>query len=119
MITDKQLRQTALSFPKAVEKPHFDWSSFRVDASRGKIFCTLPPHHEFANVFLSPEEQEMLIGAEPELFFKVPNKWGDKGATSMRLDVIDEAALRSALTLSWRSAAPPGLHALLHEDGYG
>ena len=48
----------------------------------------------------------MLVGAEPDVFFKVANKWGDKGATSIRLAACDEATLRSALAMSWRHAAP-------------
>jgi hypothetical protein len=110
MITPDQLRTTALTFPHALERPHFDWASFRVDVPKGRIFCTLPPHHEFSNLFLTPEEQAMLVEAEPYMFFKVPNKWGDKGATSIRLAACDEATLRSALTLSWRHAAPPRFH---------
>lgn len=110
MITVEQLRTTALGFPRSLEKPHFDWASFRVDVPKGKIFCTLPPHHEFSNVFLTPEEQAMLVGAEPDIFFKVPNKWGDKGATSIRLSACDDLTLRSVLTLSWRHAAPPKFH---------
>ena len=113
MIGAAALRAIALQFPKAIEKPHFDWASFRVDAPKGKIFCTLPPHHEFANVFLTPDEQALLVGADPGIFFKVDNKWGDKGATSIRLGACDEASLRSALTISWRHAAPPKLHELL------
>jgi len=110
VITADRLRQIALSFPHALERPHFDWASFRVDKPKGKIFCTLPPHHEFSNVFLTPEEQAMLVGAEPGIFFRVPNKWGDKGATSIRLADADEPTLRSVLTISWRHAAPAKFH---------
>lgn len=110
MIAPAKLRAAALSLPRAVEKPHFDWASFRVDAPKGKIFCTLPPHHEFSNVFLTVDEQRMLCEAEPGIFFPVPNKWGDKGATSIRLKACDPTTLRSALVMSWRHAAPPKLH---------
>lgn len=107
------LRAEALGLPQAIERPHVDWASFRVDAPKGKIFCTLPPHHEFSNVFLSVEEQQMLCAAEPGIFYPVPNKWGEKGATSIRLSACDRITLRSALTLSWRRAAPVKLHGLL------
>lgn len=110
MIRAAKLRAEVLKLPCAIERPHFDWASFRVDAPRGKIFCTLPPHHEFANVFLTADEQRMLCAAEPEIFFPVPNKWGEKGATSLRLAVCDLATLRSALVTSWRHAAPVKLH---------
>jgi hypothetical protein len=113
MISSDRLREVALGFPNAMERPHFDWASFRVDAPRGRIFVTLPPHHEFANVFLSVDEQSMLVESEPEIFQKVPNKWGDKGATSIILSACDDGALKSALTLSWRHAAPVRLHDLL------
>jgi hypothetical protein len=106
MIKPAELRKIALTFPHAIERPHFDWASFRVDKPKGKIFATLPPHHEFTNVFLTPDEQAMLVEAEPGMFFKVPNKWGDKGATSIRLAQVDALTLKSALTLSWRHAAP-------------
>lgn len=110
MITPGKLRAAALELPWAVERPHFDWASFRVDAPKGKIFCTLPPHHEFSNVFLTPDEQRMLCEAEPAIFFPAPNKWGEKGATSIRLEACDKVTLRSALVMSWRHAAPAKLH---------
>jgi hypothetical protein len=110
MITPAKLRAAALALPRSLERPHFDWASFRVDAPKGKIFCTLPPHHEFSNVFLTPEEQRMLCEAEPVIFFPVPNKWGEKGATSIRLKVCDAVTLKSALVMSWRHAAPAKIH---------
>ena len=110
MITPANLRKAALALPPALERPHVDWASFRVDAPKGKIFCTLPPHHEFSNVFLTVDEQRMLCEAEPDIFFPVPNKWGEKGATSIRLKACDATTLRSALLMSWRHAAPPKLH---------
>jgi hypothetical protein len=42
--------------------------------------------------------------------FPVPNKWGEKGATSIRLKACDLTTLRSALVMSWRHAAPPKIH---------
>ena len=110
MIKPEKLRAEALKLPRAFERPHFDWASFRVDAPKGKIFCTLPPHQEFSNVFLTPDEQKTLCEAEPDIFFQVPNKWGLNGATSIRLAKCDLATLRSALIMSWRHAAPAKIH---------
>lgn len=114
MMDPASFRAIALSFPETTEKPHFDRASFRIDVKRGKIFATLAANGETANVFLSVEEQDILLTAEPETFSKVPNKWGDKGATMVRLATCDEATLRSALSMSWLRAAPPKLHALLN-----
>lgn len=55
----------------------------------------------------------MLIASEPTIFSKVPNKWGDKGATTIALDAVDETTALSALKMSWRKAAPERLHQLL------
>ncbi len=112
-MTVDEFRDLALSLPHAIEKPHFDRASFRVDAPRGKTIATLLEAEASANVFLTVEEQEMLIGAEPGIFSKVPNKWGDKGATTIALGDADPTTALSALKMSWRHAAPPKLQDLL------
>jgi hypothetical protein len=112
-MTVDEFRALALSLPKAIEKPHFDRASFRVDAPRGKTIATMLEADQTANVFLTVEEQEMLIAAEPSVFSKVPNKWGNKGATTLQLANADEITARSALQMSWRHAAPPKLQDLL------
>ena len=112
-MTVDEFRALALSLPQAIEKPHFERASFRVDAPRGKTIATLLEQEASANVFLTVEEQEMLIGAEPNIFSKVPNKWGDKGATTIALSAVDETTALSALKMSWRHAAPPKLQDLL------
>jgi hypothetical protein len=105
-MTTDEFRALALSLPGAIEKPHFERASFRVDAPRGKTIATLLDAEMTANVFLSVDEQDMLISAEPEIFSKVPNKWGDKGATTIQLAKADQLTVQSALKMSWRHAAP-------------
>ncbi|MEO1661609.1 MAG: MmcQ/YjbR family DNA-binding protein [Pseudomonadota bacterium] len=112
-MTVDEFRVLALSLPRAMEKPHFDRASFRVDAPRGKTIATLLEADATANVFLTVEEQEMLVSAEPSIFSKVPNKWGDKGATTIALASADEVTALSALKMSWRHAAPAKLQDLL------
>ena len=112
-MTVDEFRALALSLPQMIEKPHFERASFRVDAPRGKTVATLLEKDASANVFLTTEEQEMLIGAEPEIFSKVPNKWGDKGATTIALARIDQPTAQSALIMSWKHAAPSKLRSLL------
>ncbi|MEO1553550.1 MAG: MmcQ/YjbR family DNA-binding protein [Pseudomonadota bacterium] len=106
-MTVNDFRALALSLPHTIEKPHFDRASFRVDATRGKTIATMLEAEATANVFLTVDEQEMLIGAEPNIFSKVPNKWGDKGATTIALANVDNTTALSALKMSWRHAAPP------------
>ena len=109
-MTVDEFRALALSLPRAIEKPHFDRASFRVDAPRGKTLATLLERAQTANVFLSVEEQELLILSDPDIFSKVPNKWGDKGATTIALCNANHLTVKSALKLSWHHAAPPRLH---------
>ena len=110
MITAAQFRKIALGFPHALEKPHFDRAAFRVDVPKGKNFCTLAGDASNCNAFLTPEEQAMLVLAEQGIFWKLPNKWGDKGATMIDLAACDEATLKSVLAMAWRHAAPPKYH---------
>lgn len=113
MATGDDLRSIALNLPKAVEKPHFDRTSFRVDVPKGKIFATMPNDAETANLKLTAEQQEMLCQAEPGLFAPVPGKWGESGWTVMQLGDIDSVTLESALTMAWKSAAPEKLWSLV------
>lgn len=98
-------RQFALGMPEAAEKSHFGTPDFRV---RNRVFMTLPAPDR-AVFKLTPDEQEMLTGAEPAVFAPVPGGWGRQGWTIMFLAEADEATLESALAMAWRNAAPPGL----------
>ncbi len=113
MVTGQELRRIALSFPHAEEKPHFERTSFRVHAPKGKIFASMPADEESANLMLSREEQSILCASEPTIFSPIPNKWGEKGATTMVLANADEVTLRSALQMSWKRAASEKLWLLL------
>ena len=117
MSTGKDLRTVALNLPKAAEKPHFDRAAFRVNAPKGKTFATLAADTQTANLVLTPDQQEMLCSAEPDIFSPVPNKWGEKGWTVITLAQADMATLRSALVMAWRNAAPDALWADLESGG--
>lgn len=113
MATGEDLRSLALNLPKAVEKPHFDRTSFRVDVPKGRIFATMPGDAQTANLKLTPEQQDILCQAEPDLFSPVPGKWGESGWTVMQLMPVDAATLESALSMAWKSATPEKLWSLL------
>jgi hypothetical protein len=104
-------RRIALSLPGTSESAHRDHPDFRV---RGKIFATLGwPDQEWGMVKLTPEEQEFLVAAEPNVFAPVKGAWGRQGCTNVRLDAASEPTLRSALIKAWRRAAPKRLAATL------
>jgi hypothetical protein len=62
-------------------------------------------------VKLTPEQQEILLGAEPAAFAPAAGAWGRRGWTQVRLAAVDAATLRSALGMAWRNTAPKSLAA--------
>jgi hypothetical protein len=102
-----QFRQLALSLPEAVEASHMNHPDFRVG---GRIFATLPdPEEWIAVLMLSPEQQKELIEAEPEVFAPAKGGWGERGATTVQLDIADPETVAAALTMAWRKRAPKTL----------
>ena len=106
-MTAARFRKIALSLPDAIEGAHHDTADFRVTK---RIFATLGyPDKDWAMVKLTPEQQSVLVEAEPEIFRPVPGGWGKGGATNVRLAKADATTLKSALTMAWRNIAekPP------------
>jgi hypothetical protein len=100
-------RRIALSLPDAFEGAHQGHADFRVGK---RVFATLGyPDKAWGMVKLTPEQQAMLVEAEPEVFRPVPGGWGRSGSTHVRLARADAATLRSALSMAWRNVAPKSL----------
>jgi predicted DNA-binding protein (MmcQ/YjbR family) len=98
MVSAAAFRKLALSLPDAAEGPHFDSAAFLI---KGKIFATLHEAPGRATVKLLPEQQEVLTSAEPAIFQRVPNFWGDKGWTWLHLKAADAKAAESALKAAY------------------
>ena len=106
-MTVAEFRRLALSLPEASEGAHMGKADFRV---RGKIFATLGwPDARWGMVKLTPEQQEVVVAAEPEMFVPVKGTWGRRGATQVRLQRVDRTTLKSALASAWRNVAPKKL----------
>ena len=100
----QRFRRAALSLPEAVEGSHQRTADFRF---RNRIFATLGyPDKEWGMVKLTPEQQSVVVDAEPEVFRPVPGGWGKGGATNVRLAKADATTLKSALTMAWQNLAP-------------
>jgi hypothetical protein len=68
----------------------------------GKIFATLAYEKDGCGVLLlTPVQQDGMIQDAPEIFLPVPNKWGEKGATLVRLAKAKPDILEGALRLAW------------------
>ena len=79
-------------------------SDFRVGK---RIFETIGyPDDDWGMVKLTPEQQSVLVEAEPDIFRPVPGGWGKYGNTNVRLAKADSTTLQSALTMAWQNLAP-------------
>ena len=109
-MTLEDFRRVALGLPEALEGAHMGRADFRVG---NRIFASLHPDRDAGMVILKPEEQAVLVEAEPAMFSPVPGGWGRSGSTLEHMAAIDEATLRDALVRAWRHRAPPSAIAAL------
>jgi len=106
-MSSNRFRLIALALPGVIEGSHQGHADFRAGK---RIFATLGyPDDDWGMVKLTPEQQSVLVEAEPEIFRPVPGGWGKLGNTNVKLAKADQATLRSALTLAWRNVAPKTL----------
>ncbi|KWV59764.1 hypothetical protein AS156_30440 [Bradyrhizobium macuxiense] len=97
-MSQARFRKIALSLPEAIEGAHRGHADFRVGT---RIFATLGyPDEDWGMVKLTPEQQAMVVEAEPEIFRPVPGRWGKGGSTNVRLAKADATTLRSALKMA-------------------
>ena len=101
-MTNIQFSHLALSFPGAIEKPHFDRKAYKIDG--GRTFTTLHEILHQVNVFLPKEDQAVFITYENGAIYPVANKWGDQGWTTFELDQLQEEVLQSALETAYAYA---------------
>ena len=106
-MTPNEFRSVVLSMPEAVESAHMNHPDFRV---RGKIFATLGyPDESWGMVKLTPEQQQLFVRAEPDVFAPVKGGWGARGATRVALASAQEVSLRPAVVAAWCNVAPKRL----------
>ena len=106
-MTPTEFRRLALRFPETLESAHMNHPDFRV---AGKIFATLGyPDKDHGMVILPPDEQARVVRAQPEIFAPAKGAWGKRGCTTIKLEAIDKATLKSTLDIAWRNKAPKRL----------
>ena len=102
-MSQNRFRRVALGLPEVVESAHQGHADFRVGK---RIFATLGyPDDNWGMVKLTPEQQSVLVEAEPEIFRPVPGGWGKQGNINVRLAKADPVTLQSALTMAWQNIA--------------
>ncbi len=107
MVNIETFKQYALSFPGAVEQPHFKKTSFRVNK---KIFSTLDIIKKLGVLKLSEIDQSVFCSYDTSVIYPVPGTWGKQGWTVFDLSKIKKSMLLDALKLSYKSVAPNKLY---------
>ena len=99
MITGRQFAEMALSFPGTEQVAHFERVGFKVTGRR--MFSTYLEKDNTANIFLTPGEQAVFCRMDKAIH-PVPNKWGDKGATTFELGHVPRHILQEALLSAYQ-----------------
>lgn len=106
MIDIKTVRKFALEFEEAVEKPHFEKTSFRV---RKKIFATLDTKKKTLTLKFSPADQSAFSAFDDSVIYPVAGSWGRHGWTVVELAKVESDIFVDALTTSYCRVAPAKL----------
>lgn len=106
MVSIDTFRKLALSFPEAIEEPHFENTSFRV---KKKIFATYDEVKNRACIKLSEIDQDVFSSADKTIIYPVDNKWGKQGWTLIELKKVRKDLFADALTTAYCEVAPKKL----------
>ncbi|MEQ1765460.1 MAG: MmcQ/YjbR family DNA-binding protein [Pyrinomonadaceae bacterium] len=94
-MTGEEFREMALEFAGTETVPHFERVGFKVVKRR--MFATYFEADNTANIFLTPKEQQTFCRMDKKNISPIPNKWGEKGATTFRIENLDASIVREAL----------------------
>ena len=102
MVSIKTFRELALALDNAVEQPHFEKTSFRVNK---KIFATLDSKNKRVVVKLAEIEQSVFCSFDKSIIYPVEGAWGKQGWTVVELDKVRKTMLVDALTSSYHNVS--------------
>lgn len=98
-MTGDDFKEMALEFAGAEIVPHFERVGFK--AAKRRMFATYLDKDNTANIFLTPDEQSTFCRIDKQNIYPVPNKWGEKGATTFRIEHLDPSIVREALASAY------------------
>lgn len=109
-----RLRAICLALPRGTEKVSHGQPVFYIE--KGKTFAWFLHNHHGSGITAvavktsGAEEQDMLIEADPDLYYKPPYLW-PSGWIAMRIDgeTVDWDHVGDRVATSWELAAPPKL----------
>ena len=105
MITEKGFTEMALSFPGTEQTQHFERIGFKIIGKR--MFASYLAENNTANIFLTPAEQAIFCEMDAVNIFPVPNKWGQKGATTFELNKVPKELVMEALLSAYNEVLKP------------
>ncbi len=105
MIDMKTFLEMALSFPHTEQVPHFERLGFKIISKR--MFATYLEKNNTANIFLTPAEQQLFCKINKANIYPVPNKWGEKGATTFELHTVAKELVMEALLSAYNNVINP------------
>jgi hypothetical protein len=105
MIDMKAFEKMALSFPHTEQVPHFERVGFKITGRR--MFTTYLEKDNTANIFLTPAEQRFFCKMDRTNVYPVPNKWGEKGATTFELNNVAREVVMEALLSAYNGTIKP------------
>jgi hypothetical protein len=100
MLTDKIIIDLVLSFPGTELHQHFDRIGFKI--AKRRMFATYLAKDNSVNIFLTTEEQRVFCRMSSGIY-PVPNKWGEKGATTFDLKIVPEEIVNEALLSAYNN----------------
>lgn len=98
-MTKADFRRVVLALSGTQEVSHFEWRAFKVR----RIFASLAPDDDTANLLLTPQEQEHWCGLLPMVYTPLANKWGARGWTQVALARIEADRIGPALRRAWEN----------------
>ena len=105
MIDMKAFQAMALSFPHTEQVPHFERIGFKITGKR--MFTTYLEKNNTANIFLTPSEQKLFCKIDNTNIYPVPNKWGEKGATTFEINAAATEVVMEALLSAYNEIIKP------------
>ena len=95
----------ALSFPHTEQVPHFEAIGFKITGKR--MFTTYFEKNNTGNIFLTPAEQKVFCEMDSKNIYPVPNRWGEKGATTFELNKVKRELVMEALLSAYNEVLKP------------
>jgi len=105
MIDMTAFQKMALSFPHTEQVPHFERAGFKIIGKR--MFSTYLEKNNTANIFLTLSEQKLFCKIDNANIYPVPNKWGEKGATTFELNTVTREVVMEALLSAYNEIIKP------------